>query len=89
MAANDYLKGGLLFAAGAAVGAVAVVALSKGKLDLKPAAAGLVSGALNLRDKTLTVFEKAKEGVEDVVAEAQHRRTKTAVPGEGNQGAAS
>lgn len=72
---NGFLKGGLIFLAGAAMGALTTLLLTKGQDGVKPAVAGLVAGGLNLKDKTLTVFEKAKENLEDIVAEAEHLRT--------------
>ena len=68
---NENLKYGLLFLGGAALGANGAVAVSRGKLDLKPFAAELVSRGLDLRDAVMARAETVRENVEDVVAEAQ------------------
>ena len=68
---NENLKYGLLFLGGAALGAIGAVAVSRGKLDLKPFAAELVSRGLDVRDALLAKAETVRENMEDVVAEAQ------------------
>lgn len=68
---NENLKYGLFFLGGATLGAIGAVAVSRGKLDLKPFAAELVSRGLDLRDAVMARAETVRENVEDVVAEAQ------------------
>ena len=68
---NENLKYGLFFLGGAALGAIGAVAVSRGKLDLKPFAAELVSRGLDVRDALLSKAETVRENMEDVVAEAQ------------------
>ena len=68
---NENLKYGLFFLGGAALGASGAVAVSRGKLDLKPFAAELVSRGLDVRDALLAKAETVRENMEDVVAEAQ------------------
>ena len=68
---NENLKYGLFFLGGAALGAIGAVVVSRGKLDLKPFAAELVSRGLDLRDAVMARAETVRENVEDVVAEAQ------------------
>ena len=68
---NENLKYGLFFLGGAALGAIGAVAVSRGKLDLKPFAAELVSRGLDVRDALLAKVETVRENMEDVVAEAQ------------------
>ena len=68
---NENLKYGLFFLGGAALGAIGAVAVSRGKLDLKPFAAELVSRGLDMRDALLAKAETVRENMEDVVAEAQ------------------
>lgn len=53
------------------VGALGACAISRGKLNIKPLAADLVSGGLELREKALAAVEGVKEDLADVVAEAQ------------------
>ena len=68
---NENLKYGLFFLGGVALGAVGAVAVSRGKLDLKPFATELVSRGLDVRDALLEKAETVRENVEDMVAEAQ------------------
>ena len=68
---NENFKYGLFFLGGAALGAIGAVAVSRGKLDLKPFAAELVSRGLDVRDALLAKAETVRENMEDVVAEAQ------------------
>ena len=68
---NENLKYGLFFLGGAALGALGAVAVSRGKLDLKPFASELVSRGLDVRDALLAKAETVRENMEDVVAEAQ------------------
>jgi hypothetical protein len=72
---NENMKIGLFFVLGVAAGALGAVAVSRGNLNLKPALAGLMAGGMELRDKAAAAFERAREEVEDVVAEAEHLRT--------------
>ena len=68
---NENLKYGLFFLGGVALGAVGAVAVSRGKLDIKPFATELVSRGLDVRDALLEKAETVRENVEDMVAEAQ------------------
>ncbi|MHC1788766.1 hypothetical protein [Solidesulfovibrio sp.] len=71
---NDYLKNGLFLAAGVAIGALGAVALGKGKLSIRPAMADLLSHGMDLKEKTASVLERAKENIEDLMAEAKHTK---------------
>lgn len=71
---NDYLKNGLFLAAGVAIGALGAVALSKGNLSIRPAMADLLSHGMDLKEKTAAVLEKAKENIDDLMAEAKHAK---------------
>ena len=69
---------------GIAVGALGAVAVSKGKLDLKPLATDLISRGLDVKDAVLAKMETAKEDMDDLVAEArfaaeQRKETKESV----------
>ena len=83
---NDALKNGLFLAAGVALGALGAVALGKGKFSIRPAMTDLLSHGMDLKEKTATVLERAKENIEDMMAEAKHakqaRETKPVANGE-------
>ena len=83
---NDYLKNGLFLAAGVAVGALGAIALGKGKFSVRPAMADLLSHGMDLKEKTAAVIERAKENMDDLMAEAKHakdtREGKPAAEGE-------
>ena len=66
---NENMKYGLFFLGGLALGAIGAVAVSKGKLDLKPVAADLLSRGM---DAVLAKVETVKENMDDMVAEARH-----------------
>lgn len=68
---NQNVKYGLFFLGGVALGALGAVAITRGKLDVKPLATSLLSSGLDLRDKALAAVESVKEDIADVVAEAQ------------------
>ena len=68
---NENLKYGMFFLGGIALGAIGAVAVSRGKLDLKPFATELVSRGLDARDALLAKAETVRENMEDLVAEAQ------------------
>lgn len=68
---DNTTKYGLFFLGGLAVGALGAMAVTRGKLEIKPLAADLISGGMELRDKVMAGVESVKEDIEDVVAEAQ------------------
>ncbi len=68
---NNGMKLGLLFLGGVALGALGAVALSKGKLDLKPVAADLLSRGMDLKDAVMGRYEAMKEDMEDMAAAAR------------------
>ncbi len=65
-------KYGLFLGAGVAIGAVGAVLLSRGSVDLKKAAATLLSHGMDVKEKAATMMETAKENLEDIAAEARH-----------------
>ncbi|HJD97941.1 DUF6110 family protein [Mailhella massiliensis] len=67
---NENLKYGLFFLGGVALGAVGAVAVSRGKLDLRPFATELMSRGLDAKDALLAKAETVRENMEDMVAEA-------------------
>jgi len=68
---NNTTKYGLFFLGGVVVGALGAVAITRGKLNVKPLAADLLSTGLDLRDKVMAGVEGVKEDLADVVAEAE------------------
>ena len=68
---NNTTKYGLFFLGGVVVGALGAVAITRGKLNVKPLAADLLSTGLDLRDKVMAGVEGVKEDLADVMAEAQ------------------
>ena len=69
---NENMKYGLFFLGGLALGAIGSVAVSKGKLDLQPMAADLLSRGKAVKDAVLAKVETVKENMDDMVAEARH-----------------
>ncbi len=69
---NDYTKFGLFFLGGIAIGALGAVAVSKGKLDLKPLATDLLSRGMDMKETVVSKMETVKEDVDDLMAEARH-----------------
>ena len=72
---NENMKYGLFFLGGLALGAIGAVAVSKGKLDLKPMAADLLSRGMDVKDAVLAKVETVKENMDDMVAEATRRNS--------------
>lgn len=68
---NNTTKYGLFFLGGVVVGALGAVAITRGKLNVKPLAADLLSTGLDLRDKVMVGVEGVKEDLADVMAEAE------------------
>ena len=77
---NQNYKYGLFFLGGLAVGALGAMAISRGKLSVKPLATDLISSGIDLRDKALAAVEGVKEDLADVVAEARSSPRKSAKP---------
>lgn len=69
---NEGMKYGLFFLGGLALGAIGAAAVSKGKLNIKPLAADLISRGLDARDAVMAKVETARENMENLVAEARH-----------------
>ncbi len=67
---NNFLKYGLFFLGGVAVGAIGTVAVSRGKLDVKPFAAKVLSHGMDIKDALVARAEALREDVEDMAAEA-------------------
>ena len=73
---NNGLKFGLFFLGGIALGALGAVAVSRGKLDLKPVAANLISRGIDAKDALMGKLEAFKEDMEDLAAEARQASDK-------------
>lgn len=69
---NENLKYGLFFLGGIALGALGTVAVSKGKLDIKPLATDLLSRGMDIKDAMMTKVETVRENMDDMVAEARN-----------------
>lgn len=79
---NSGIKFGLFFLGGIALGALGAVALSKGKLNLKPVAADLISRGMDVKDALMSKVEAVKEDMEDLAAEARQASEKRKAPKE-------
>ena len=78
---NNGLKYGLFFLGGLALGVVGTVAVTRGKLDLKPLATDLVSTDLvsrgmDMKDAIMSKVESVKEDMEYLAAEARQAADK-------------
>ena len=71
---NENMKYGLFFLGGLALGAIGAVAVSKGKLDLKPMAADLLSRGMDVKDAVLAKVETVKENMAEARHAAEQRR---------------
>ena len=74
--ANEFWKYGLAVGVGVVVGAVGAALISRGGIDLKKAAADIMSRGMDLKDKAATVMDTAKENMEDIAAEARHEQAR-------------
>lgn len=73
---NNGLKYGLFFLGGLVLGVVGTVAVTRGKLDLKPLATDLVSRGMDMKDAIMSKVESVKEDMEDLAAEARQAADK-------------
>lgn len=73
---NNGLEYGLFFLGGLALGVVGTVAVTRGKLDLKPLATDLVSRGMDMKDAIMSKVESVKEDMEDLAAEARQAADK-------------
>ena len=65
-------KRSLWFVAGGALGALAVIGFGKLSKKIKPTAVGVVKEGYAFSEWLMAKCEKAKEDIEDIVAEAKH-----------------
>ncbi|MBQ3060430.1 MAG: hypothetical protein IJD16_08990 [Desulfovibrio sp.] len=73
---NNVFRYGLIFLGGIALGAIGAAAVSRGKLDLKPVAADLISRGMDMKDAIMSKMEAVKEDMEDLAAEARQTSEK-------------
>lgn len=69
---NEFIKGGLWMMAGVIIGATGAGFLSKRDSLFRGIVVGTLSQGISIKEKVATSMEKAKENVEDIVAEARH-----------------
>ena len=69
-------KHSLWFMAGGALGALAVIGFGKLSKKIKPTAVGVVKEGYAFSEWLMAKCEKAKEDIEDIVAEAKHAHQK-------------
>ena len=68
---NETFKYALFFLGGVAVGAIGAVAVSRGKLDVKPLAADLLSRGMDVKEALARKVAAVTEDMEDLAAEAR------------------
>lgn len=61
----------LIVAGGIAAGVIVSSLLKRGSLGFKPAAAGLVSRGMDVRDSVKSCLAKVREDCDDIMAEAR------------------
>jgi hypothetical protein len=69
---SNWWKYGIGLGIGIALGAVGAVLVSRNPGAAKKLCAGLLSRALEVKEKAATVVETAKENMEDLAAEARY-----------------
>ncbi len=71
---NENMKYGLFFLGGLALGVIGAVAVSRGKLDIKPLAADLLSRGMDVKDAVLAKVETVKENVTEAREASEKRK---------------
>ncbi len=69
-------KRSLWFMAGGALGALAVIGMGKLSKKMRPAAVGVTKEGLAFKEWLIANYEKVREDLEDIVAEAKHAHQK-------------
>ncbi len=69
---NEIVKNGLWLLAGVVIGATCASLLAKQESSFRGAVVGTIAKGMSMKDKVVTSLEKAKENVEDIVAEAKY-----------------
>ncbi|MEB2308795.1 MAG: hypothetical protein OZ917_05775 [Candidatus Brocadiaceae bacterium] len=65
-------KRSLWLMAGGALGALAVIGIGRLSKKMRPAAVGVTKEGIAFKEWLITNYEKVKEDIEDIVAEAKH-----------------
>ena len=73
---SNFWRCGLALGAGVVLGAAGAVLFSRGRVDLKKAAATILSHGMDMKEHLSVAVENAKENFEDIAAEAQHEQAK-------------
>ncbi|WP_051822801.1 hypothetical protein [Desulfonatronum thiodismutans] len=71
---NEMMRSGLWLLAGVVIGAAGASLMARQDSPLRGAVVGTLAQGLAVKDKMLTSLEKAKENVEDLVAEAKQAK---------------
>ena len=69
-------KRSLWFMAGGALGALAAIGISKMSKKIRPSAVGVTKEGIAFKEWLFANYEKVKEDIEDIVAEAKHEHQK-------------
>jgi len=72
---NEIVKNGLWLLAGVVIGATGASLLARQESSLRGVVVGTIAKGMSMKDKVATSLEKAKENVEDIVAEAKYAQT--------------
>lgn len=76
MATTGWWKCGLCLVGGVAVGAAAVLLLSRNSGTVRKGVASMLSHSMDVKDKIKGAAAVAKENLEDIAAEARHESEK-------------
>ncbi|WP_045217052.1 hypothetical protein [Desulfonatronovibrio magnus] len=71
---SDFGKGLILFSAGLVAGYLGTRIIENPQSKARGLAVGAISQGLDLKERIMTSVEKAKENVEDMVAEARQEK---------------
>nr|NJM03789.1 hypothetical protein [Desulfobacula sp.] len=69
---DAFIKGGLVLLAGIALGTAGTLIITRRDESLRDTVVGAVAQGMKAKEKVLTSLEKARENVEDLVAEARY-----------------
>ncbi len=77
---NELMKNGLWLLAGVVIGAAGASLMARQDSPLRGAVVGTLAQGLAAKDKMLTSLERAKENVEDLMAEAKQVKPSAGLP---------
>lgn len=72
---NEIVKNGLWLLAGVVIGATGASLLARQESSVRGVVVGTIAKGMSVKDKVVTSLEKARENVEDMVAEARYAQT--------------